>query len=205
MKNFILFITIFLCSLSFAQTKRQAIRDIKIFQKNLNKEYLSPKETPLRGSNFNNFKQHPFFPINLKYRVLADFIKYENTLPFEIPTSSGKTKTYREFAKLHFNIDSTPYTLTVFQNVELSKKEEYKDYLFLPFRDLTNGHETYGGGKYLDLKIPNTNKIIIDFNLSYQPFCAYNATDYNCPIVPTENQLPIKIEAGVRYDDVYFH
>ncbi len=77
------------------------------------------------------------------------------------------------------------------------KKSGFKDYLFLPFHNLTNTYETYGGGKYLDLRIPKFDKIILDFNLSYQPYCAYNAYDYNCPVVPKENSLPIKIEAGV--------
>ncbi|MBP7982432.1 MAG: DUF1684 domain-containing protein, partial [Kaistella sp.] len=79
----------------------------------------------------------------------------------------------------------------------------YEDYLFLPFRDETNGKETYGGGKYIDLRIPDGNEIVIDFNQSYQPYCAYNAYDYSCPIVPEENFLPLRIEAGVMYDDVY--
>ena len=79
----------------------------------------------------------------------------------------------------------------------------YEDYLFLPFRDETNGKETYGGGKYIDLRIPDGNEIVIDFNQSYQPYCAYNAYDYSCPIVPEENFLPLRIEAGVMYDDVF--
>ena len=57
----------------------------------------------------------------------------------------------------------------------------------------------------MDLRIPKSDKIILDFNQSYQPFCAYNVFDYSCPIVPVENTLPIRIEAGVKYDDVYFH
>ena len=89
--------------------------------------------------------------------------------------------------------------------MDLMRKDAYKDYLFLPFRDATNGKQTYGGGKYLDLKIPEGNEIIIDFNKSYHPYCAYNAHDYNCPIVPEENTLSLEIKAGVMYDDVYFH
>ncbi|MBV2166535.1 MAG: DUF1684 domain-containing protein, partial [Kaistella sp.] len=72
-------------------------------------------------------------------------------------------------------------------------------------RDETNGTDTYGGGKYLDLRIPKGKEIVIDFNQSYQPYCAYNAYDYSCPIVPEENFLPVKIEAGVKYEDVYHH
>ena len=188
-----------------AQTEKENIASIKKFQKELNTEYLDPKESPLRGDNLKNFKKHPFFPINLKYRVTAKFVKTENPVPFELPTSSGKFKQYQEYGKATFELDGKSLTLTLYQSLDLMKMEKYKDYLFLPFRDETNEKETYGGGKYMDLKIPAGNEIILDFNQSYQPYCAYNAFDYNCPIVPVENKLPIRIEAGVKYEDVYHH
>ena len=188
-----------------AQTEKENIASIKKFQKELNTEYLNPKESPLRGDNLKNFKKHPFFPINLKYRVTAKFVKTENPVPFELPTSSGKFKQYQEYGKATFELDGKSLTLTLYQSLDLMKMKKYKDYLFLPFRDETNEKETYGGGKYMDLKIPAGNEIILDFNQSYQPYCAYNAFDYNCPIVPAENKLPVRIEAGVMYEDVYHH
>ena len=188
-----------------AQTEKENIASIKKFQKELNTEYLNPKESPLRGDNLKNFKQHPFFPINLKYRVTSKFVKTENPVPFELPTSSGKFKQYQEYGKATFELDGKSLTLTLYQSLDLMKMEKYKDHLFLPFRDETNEKETYGGGKYMDLKIPSGKEIVLDFNQSYQPFCAYNAFDYNCPIVPEENKLPIRIEAGVMYEDVYHH
>ncbi len=180
-------------------------KEIRKFQKELDAEYLNPKETPLRGDNFTNFKKHPFFPVNLKYRVTAKLSKTENPQPFELPTSSGKTKPYREYGKATFELDGKPYTVTLYQSLDLIKQEKYKDHLFLPFRDATNEKETYGGGKYMDLKIPKGNTIVLDFNQSYQPYCAYNAYDYNCPVVPEENKLPIEIRAGVMYQDIYHH
>lgn len=189
----------------WAQSPKKQISEIKKFQTELNKEYKNPKETPLRGDNYTNFKQHPFFPIDLKYRVTARFDRTPNAVPFELPTSSGKTQPYVEFGKAIFDLDGKTYVLTVYQSLNLVKKKGFEDYLFLPFRDETNGKQTYGGGKYMDLRIPKTNEIILDFNKSYQPYCAYNAYDYNCPVVPEENFLPTKIEAGVMYDDVYHH
>ncbi|WP_027376446.1 DUF1684 domain-containing protein [Kaistella palustris] len=182
-----------------------SVQEIQEFQKELNAEYKNPRETPLRGTNFTDFKEHPFFPIDLQYRVTADFRKTENAVPFEMPTSSGKTRTYVEYGKADFVLKGQPFTLTVYRNIALSQKTGFEDHLFLPFRDETNGKETYGGGKYMDLKIPGGNKIVLDFNKSYQPYCAYNAYDYNCPIVPLENILKTRIEAGVKYDDIYHH
>lgn len=204
MKKYLLIFLLFPL-LIFSQKLSKEESEIKKFQKELNAEYLNPKETPLRGDNFKNFKQHPFFPINLKYRITAKFQKTENAEPFDLPTSSGKTKPYREFGKATFQLDGKSYTLTLYQSLDLIKQKKYKDHLFLPFRDATNEKETYGGGKYLDLTIPKDKTIILDFNKSYHPYCAYNAYDYNCPVVPEENKLPVEIRAGVMYEDIYHH
>ncbi|CAD7801106.1 hypothetical protein CHRY9390_00729 [Chryseobacterium aquaeductus] len=208
MKKHTLFLLFLFPLFIFSQKNKQIskeIQDIKKFQQDLNKEYSDSKETPLRGDNFAKFKQHPFFPIDLKYRVTAKFIKNETPQPFDLPTSSGKSKLYQEFGTATFDLNGKSYTLTIYQSLDLMKMEEYKDHLFLPFRDKTNNKETYGGGKYMDLKIPKGNTIVLDFNQSYQPFCAYNAYDYNCPIVPEENKLPVEIRAGVMYEDIYHH
>jgi uncharacterized protein (DUF1684 family) len=203
MKNLTLLLLLF-SVFSFSQTKKELTEEIVDFQHGLNREYSDPKETPLRGTHFKNFKGHPFFPADLKYRVTAQFTATEDAVPFELPTSSGGTQPYREFGTATFDLDGETYVLKIYQNLNLIKRKEYRDHLFLPFRDETNGKETYGGGKYMDLRIPTGKMIILDFNKSYQPFCAYNAYEYSCPIVPAENTLPISIMAGVKYDDVYF-
>ena len=205
MKNIRLIILLSLLISCFLFAQKNEIAAIKKFQTELNQEYKNPKETPLRGDNFTNFKEHPFFPIDLKYRVIAKFMKSENAIPFDLPTSSGRIQPYVEYGKVSFEIKQKTYTLSIYQSLNLIKKPGFEDYLFLPFRDETNGKETYGSGKYLDLRIPKNGEIIIDFNQSYQPYCAYNAYDYNCPIVPKQNFLPTRIEAGVMYKDVYHH
>ena len=104
---------------------------------------------------------------------------------------------YIKFGEAHFKIDGKALVLNIYQNIELSKKKEYVDYLFLPFSDLTCGKESYIGGRYIDLKIPTSDTILIDFNTAYNPYCAYNHK-YSCPIVPLENDLPVAINAGVK-------
>ena len=204
MKYAVLLLTFFF-QFGFAQSKKEQILAIEKFQKELNDQYRSKENSPLRGSNFENFKQHPFFSIDLKYRVKAKLTKTPDSEPFELPTSSGKKKVYRKYGVATFKIDGQELQIALYQSIDLLKNPKYKNYLFLPFKDATNGTNTYGGGKYLDLEIPKGRTIIIDFNQSYHPYCAYNAYDYNCPIVPEENNLPIEIKAGVMYDDVYFH
>ena len=63
--------------------------------------------------------------------------------------------------------------------------------------DKTNGKESYGGGRYLDLEIPEDKIIILDFNKAYNPYCAYSDR-YSCPIPPIENHLDVAINAGFK-------
>ena len=198
-------ILLLISTFAFSQSEKKQIAEIRKFQKELNDGYTNKKETPLPGDNYTKFTKHPFFPIDLKYRINAQFAKTENAVPFDLPTSSGKTMPYKEYGKATFALNGATYILSIYQSLDLVNTPGYEDYLFLPFRDETNGTDTYGGGKYLDLRIPKGKEIVIDFNQSYQPYCAYNAYDYSCPIVPEENFLPVKIEAGVKYEDVYHH
>jgi uncharacterized protein (DUF1684 family) len=112
-------------------------------------------------------------------------------------TSTDRKPMYVKYGEAHFEIDGKLLRLNIYKNIELSKKEEYEDYLFLPFSDLTSGKESYIGGKYIDMKTPIGGTIIINFNLSYNPLCAYNFK-YSCPKVPQENDLNIEIRAGVK-------
>ena len=113
-----------------SQSKTALISEIQKFQTDLNTEYTNPKKTPLRGDNFTKFKEHPFFPANLKYRVSAKLTKTENAVPFEIETSSGKTKPYQEYGKARFILDGKQLTLTLYQSLGLMKKAGYEDYLW---------------------------------------------------------------------------
>jgi uncharacterized protein (DUF1684 family) len=114
-----------------------------------------------------------------------------------MPTSTARKPLYVKYGEAHFTMDGKQLKLNIYRNIELSKQEEYKDHLFLPYSDLTSGKESYIGGKYIDLKTPAGPTIVIDFNLSYNPYCAYNYK-YSCPKVPLENDLPIEILAGVK-------
>src|SRR5690606_21822283 len=129
-----------------------------------------------------------------------DFTKIENgkTIPF--PTSAQKIKHYKEFGKINFQLNEKPFELTIYQSDP--PIEGYENSLFLPFTDETNGVTTYGGGRYIDLEIKdiNDNKIVVDFNKAYNPYCAYSKY-YNCPIPPANNYLETEINVGVSYSE----
>ena len=74
--------------------------------------------------------------------------------------------------------------------------EEYKEHLFVPFRDATSGKTSYGGGRYLDINIPKDGNVVLNFNLAYNPYCAYTNGWY-CSIPPAENTLKVEVKAGL--------
>ncbi|MFV8323845.1 DUF1684 domain-containing protein [Flavobacterium sp. LS2R12] len=192
---FTLFILLHL-NLGFGQEKFD-VSAVAKFQTELNEEYADAKTSPLTAEDLAEFKTLDFYPIDGKFFVTAAFVRTENEKPFEMKTSTDRKPLYVKYGELAFTIDGQDLKLNVYKNIELSKKEEYKDYLFLPFSDLTSGKESYIGGKYIDLKIPKGDTIVIDFNTSYNPYCAYNHK-YSCPKVPLENDLDIEIKAGVK-------
>ena len=141
-----------------------------------------------------------FFTINEKYKVTADFEETGNSNWFSMETTGAIKKTFRVFGVLHFSINDTAVTLNIYQSQNLMNIAEYKNHLFLPFTDITSGEETYAAGRYIDLDISDikNNKLVIDFNKAYNPYCAYVSRKYNCPIPPKENQLPVAILAGEK-------
>nr|WP_315222840.1 DUF1684 domain-containing protein [uncultured Flavobacterium sp.] len=196
MKNLFSFVMILMWNFGFAQANFSKI-EVEKFQSTINAEYTDAKTSPLMEEDLKTFKTLEFFPINKNYFVDAKFIKANNEKVFEMKTTGKRTPKYIKYGTVFFTIDGVALQLNVYRNIELSKQEEYKDHLFLPFSDVTSGKESYIGGRYIDLKIPKGDTIAIDFNQAYNPYCAYNHK-YSCPIVPLENDLKVAIRAGVK-------
>ncbi|MCK0158509.1 DUF1684 domain-containing protein [Cellulophaga sp. F20128] len=173
------------------------LRSILEHQQEMNEEFRNPETSPLPDRFRKNFEGLDFFAPDTTYVVRAKFVQALNTTPFLMPTTTNVTSEYMLFGTVHFKLQGNTYTLEVYQNQELMLQEKYKDYLFLPFLDNTNGKETYGGGRYIDLAIPEGDFIEIDFNKAYNPYCAYNKK-FSCPIVPAVNTLNMEVNAGVK-------
>ncbi len=196
MKKILVFISFLFLTTGFCQKKFNPL-DVEKFQKKINSEYADAKTSPLMEEDLKTFKTLEFYPVKSKYFVNAKFVKAKNEKAFEMKTSTSRRPKYIKYGTVSFVVDGILLKLNVYQDVALSNTNEYKDYLFLPFSDLTCGKESYIGGRYIDLRIPTGNTISIDFNQAYNPYCAYNHK-YSCPIVPLENDLNVAIRAGVK-------
>lgn len=176
-----------------------AVQAIHEFQQTLDKEYRDRSTSPLTPADFKKFNGHDFFPTDMRYVVTAR-LTYTPDAPFVgLPTTTSRITEERSYAVAEFELDGTTYRLTIYQNKRLMQTPGYEDYLFLPFTDLTNGDESYGGGRYIDLRIPpeGATTLTLNFHLAYNPYCAYNH-QYSCPLVPKANHLNVAVRAGVR-------
>lgn len=132
-----------------------------------------------------------YFDPSESYRIGAELEVIEDGEVIEMKTNTERLPEYRRYGLLKFNVGTEACQLTLYQNVE------QPSYFFCPFKDMTNGKETYGAGRYLDFEFEDLKNPVIDFNLCYNPYCAYNY-NYSCPIPPIENHLKIAIEAGEK-------
>ncbi len=140
-----------------------------------------------------------FYDADENLKLNCNCIKATDAKPFEMPTYSGVTRTYI----LH-SIATCPYqgqmlTLELYKNIHQPINPLYKNNLFLPFKDETSGDSSYGGGRYINLMVTDiaNDKIIIDFNKAYNPWCAFS-DGFNCPIPPKANHLLVSIKAGEK-------
>jgi len=174
--------------------------EIQQHQYELNTFYADVEESPLTEEDLKIFKSLDFFPINENYKVEASFELTPNEPVFEMLTTTDRLANYRKYGIATFSIDEKEIKLSLYRNQKYLDHPEYGKLLFLPFKDLTNGDTSYGGGRFIDIDIPekNSSSIIIDFNKAYNPYCAYNKK-YSCPIPPYENHLEVAIEAGVAF------
>lgn len=158
--------------------------------------YFAGPDSPVPDSLHSAFKGVQYYPVDTQYRVTAEFIPQANGPIFTIRATGKIADVYQTVGKLQFSLTGTACTLEVYKNIT-AEQESGEVYYFIPFFDPTNGDETYGGGRYLDLEALRPGKIELDFNLAYQPYCYYNHA-YSCPIPPLANTLPVAVQAGER-------
>ncbi|WP_097045689.1 DUF1684 domain-containing protein [Flagellimonas pacifica] len=172
-------------------------QEIIDFQADLNTTFKNPKTSPLPDRYRKDFEGLNFFDVDTTYVVKARFERTPDAVPFLLATTTDEKTEEVLYGIAHFELNGKEHQLEIYQTPSLLSQEKYKDYLFLPFLDETNGLETYGGGRYIDLTIPKEDTILIDFNKAYNPYCVYNKK-YSCPLVPRQNYLRTRIEAGVK-------
>jgi uncharacterized protein (DUF1684 family) len=174
------------------ETSEQYITEIEKERKEKESFMKDSEESPFKNST-EPLASLKYFKPDIKYRITADLEPVQNKKMIVLPTSDGKEKRYLEYAYASFKLDGIESKLLI---LEVMDSGPYKGTLFLAFADETSARETYGAGRYLDLKkVPGASNITLDFNKAYNPYCAYSEK-FSCPFPPKENVLKVAIKAG---------
>jgi uncharacterized protein (DUF1684 family) len=157
--------------------------------------FRSHQRSPLLAKDKEAFKGLRYYPFNPKYVFsgqIERFVFHINNPKYYATflTNKGTNKRYLRYGKFHFVLDGKEYTIEIYKSI-------LSDTLFIPFKDDTNDKETYEGGRYIDAEILPDYKMILDFNMAYNPSCAYNEK-FVCVLPPRENMLDVGIRAGEK-------
>jgi uncharacterized protein (DUF1684 family) len=172
------------------------VRLVEEFRRNKDDDFGSAIDSPIPAGERSAFTGLRYFPPDPALRITASVEKAEGGRAIRMQTSDGQERDYDRAAVLRFPVDGKEYHLTAYRTPDGDEDEPY----FIPFRDTQSGKETYGAGRYLEVRPAHSlsgeaRQVTLDFNLAYNPYCAYNPA-YSCPIPPAENTLPIAIRAG---------
>ena len=162
------------------------------FRKQKDEFFLVDHHSPLDPAQKQQFDGLKYFPENPSLNLELELTHDRNQEVIQMQTTTGDIQTYTRLGQVDFEVEGEPAELTIFEN-----EHGY----FLPFTDALAGEKTYGAGRYLEPSPLSGGKIHIDFNLAYNPYCAYNER-WSCPITPVENRLKVPIRAGeMIFDD----
>jgi uncharacterized protein (DUF1684 family) len=156
-------------------------------------QFASASDSPIADSVRESFHGLSYFEPDPKYKVTATLERLPVPETYSMSLTGGKAEEYQKIGRLRFDLEGVSCGLSVFQRPESQKEDSW----FIPFTDKSNGFESYGGGRYLDVPRSTSSELELDFNRAYNPYCAYQSS-YFCPVPPRENHLNLKVLAGER-------
>ena len=149
--------------------------------------------SPIPLSERSNFKGLKYFPPDESFHFTSKLERFDTPKAIMMATSTGTRQAYLRYGALTFEVEGRSLKLIAYKSAE----DPYARSLFVPFSDQTSGLETYAAGRYLDLEEQGGDDYELDFNMPYNPYCAYSE-EYTCPVPPVENKLPVSILAGEK-------
>jgi uncharacterized protein (DUF1684 family) len=178
--------------LTIVGKKGAAMTDLNKFRKSKNAFLRHDECSPLTEEQKRFFKGLTYYPLNPALRMTVKVEEFEVKEEISMHTSKGRNQSYTRFGRFSFDVNGKKAELTIY---------EVDDEYFLPFTDASAGVETYKGGRYLEPIRKEGGKFLVDFNYSYNPYCAYN-NRWSCPLPPVENCIQVPIQAG---EMIFYH
>ena len=162
--------------------------ELESFRAEKDQFFATHPQSPLTPEQKRQFKGLNYFPENPALRLEVTVEEFPQKDKIQMPTTTGGVQTYTRYGKFKFTMEGQEAELTIYAG---------QHGFFLPFVDSLAGEETYGAGRYLEPEPSDKKKFVVDFNLAYNPYCAYN-DHWACPITPRENRLKVPIHAGEK-------
>lgn len=166
--------------------------ELEEFRDMKNEFFKTHPQSPLSAEQKKNFTGLNYFPENESLRFTLDVERYPNPEPIQMQTSKGDLRDFFKVGQIKFPVNGVEATLQLYES------QDNLDEYFLPFIDATAPDETYGAGRYLEPEQVGPNRLLVDFNVAYNPSCVYAHLKWSCPIPPLENRLSVRIEAGEK-------
>ena len=172
------------------------IEENEMYRQQKDAYFKNSPRSPLPQHERMKFEKLTYFQVNPIFRIKKRLIQFESPDTIQISATDGSNRPALRYGYLQFTLMGKKNRLFVYKFIDdLSTQENY---LFIPFLDQTNGESSYGGGRFLDLHQHAAQEYQLDFNLAYNPYCAYGENGYICPMPPEENSLNIPITAGEK-------
>ena len=172
-------------------------RDLNLQRKEKDYYFQTDPDSPIPPEIRSKFPGLSYFPPDAKYRLRVRLTKLPNPEPVTLATSKGVPRPMVRYGYFDFEIDGAMQRLCAYKSAPQPGHHHEDASLFVPFRDATSGKESYGAARYLDIEENPSGEHVLDFNLAYNPYCAYS-DDYVCPFPPRENWLAVSIRAGEK-------
>lgn len=159
--------------------------------------FRTDPQAPLPARLRPSFQGLDYFPPDATYRFRVRLARYPAADPIVLATSTGVPRRMIKYGYFEFEVDGVPQRLDAYKAAPAPGHHHEDRSLFVPYRDATSGKESYGAARYLDIQEEPSGEHVLDFNLAYNPYCAYSE-DYVCPFPPRENWLTVPIRAGEK-------
>lgn len=147
-------------------------------------------DSPLLAVDRPTFAGLAYYPLDPAQRLVGEFHRYGAPRQIQVPTNAEGTIAMERFGRFKAQWQGKDFWLEVYRNPNAGTVEVF-------FKDTTNGDQTYSGGRYVPLTALGEGYYLLDFNMAYNPYCAYNP-EYICPIPPPENLLPFAVASGEK-------
>ena len=180
-----------------ASARDDYAKSIELLRREKDHVFLHEPASPIPEDRRASLKGLPYFPVDPRFRLRARLQRYPTSEPVVLATSKGIPRNMVRYGFFEFEVDGVRQRLDAYKPAPVPGHHHEDTSLFVPFRDATSGKESYGAARYLDIDESPSGDRILDFNLAYNPYCAYS-DDYVCPFPPRENWLTIAIRAGEK-------